>query len=270
MWRHLHFGWITSGTFQTTYLIYLNLPMVDTVCNGLDFIYLDDILVNNASVDQHQDHLRRVFESLALHGLAINVSKCQFGTDSIDYLSHHITSQGAVPLPDKVDAIRKFTRPKSVKGLQQFAGMINFYHRFVPTAAHRASHTRRVGGKTNRTRVVNRYRASLHECQEGSCTCHSACTSAFRCNDSSECRCFRISSWRSSRARSRFVASCGIIQLQASTSRTKVQYIRPQATGCLLGYSALSLLLGRSLVYSLHGPQTVGLCHIQSKWSAVA
>ena len=237
--------------------------MVDTVCNGLEFIYLDDILVSSASVDQHQDHLRRVFERLALHGLAIYVSKCQFGTDSIDYLGHHITSQGAVPLPDKVDAIRKFTRPKSVKGLQHFAGMINFYHRFVPTAAHHASHTRRVSGKTNR--VVIRYRASHHEYQEGSCTCRSACTPAFRCNNSSECRCFRISSWRSYRARSRFVASCGIIQLQASTSRTKVQYIRPQATGCLLGYFALSLLLGRSLVYSLHRPQTVGLCHIQSK-----
>ena len=116
--------------------------LMDTVCNGLDFvfIYLDDILVSSASVDQHKDHMRRVFERLALHGLVINVNKCQFGTDSIDYLDHHITSQGAVPLPDKVDAIRKFTRPTTVKGLQQFAGMINFYHRFVPKAAHIMRH----------------------------------------------------------------------------------------------------------------------------------
>ena len=112
--------------------------LMETVCNGLDFvfIYLDDILVSSASVDKHKDHMRRVFERLALHGLVINVNKCQFGTDSIDYLGHHITSQGAVPLPDKVDAIRKFTRPTTVKGLQQFAGMINFYQRFVPKAAH--------------------------------------------------------------------------------------------------------------------------------------
>ena len=100
------------------------------------FIYLDDILVSSASVDPHKDHLRGVFERFALYGQVINVNKCQFGTDSIDYLGHYITSQGAVPLPDKVDAIRKFTRPTTAKGLQQFAGMINFYHRFIPKAAH--------------------------------------------------------------------------------------------------------------------------------------
>ena len=63
---------------------------------------------------QHKDRMRRVFERLAFHGLVINVGKCQFGTDSIDYLGHHITSQGAVPLPDKLDAIGKFTRPTTV------------------------------------------------------------------------------------------------------------------------------------------------------------
>ncbi|KAI0220875.1 hypothetical protein LSAT2_027663, partial [Lamellibrachia satsuma] len=44
----------------------------------------------------------------------------------IDYLGHHITREGAIPLPAKVDAIRTFERPTTVKGLQQFAGMVNF------------------------------------------------------------------------------------------------------------------------------------------------
>ena len=29
----------------------------------------------------------------------------------------------------------KFTEPVTVKGLQEFIGMVNFYHRFVPSAA---------------------------------------------------------------------------------------------------------------------------------------
>ena len=51
-----------------------------------------------------------------------------------------VIKQGAIPLPAKVDAIQKFERPTTVKGLQQFAGMVNFYHRFVPNAAHSMRH----------------------------------------------------------------------------------------------------------------------------------
>ena len=104
------------------------------------FVYLDDILVGSATADDHVSHLRTVFERLASHGLVINLSKCQFGTPTIDYLGHHITREGAIPLPVKVDAIRTFERPTTVKGLQQFAGMVNFYHRFVPNAARIMRH----------------------------------------------------------------------------------------------------------------------------------
>ena len=34
-----------------------------------------------------------------------------------------------------VEAIRDFARPPTVKGLLEFIGIVNFYHRFVPSAA---------------------------------------------------------------------------------------------------------------------------------------
>ena len=104
--------------------------LMDTVCKGLTFVflYLDDILVGSATADDHVSHIRTLFERLASHGLVINLSKCQFGTPTIDYLGHHITGEGAIPLSAKVDAIRTFERPTTVKGLQQFAGMVNVYH----------------------------------------------------------------------------------------------------------------------------------------------
>ena len=112
--------------------------LMDTVCNGLDFVfvYLDNILVSSTSAEQHMLHLREMFHRLSTHGLVINVSKCQFGATTIDYLSHQITSQGAIPLPAKVEAFRTFGRSTTIKELQQFVGMLNFYHRVVPNAAH--------------------------------------------------------------------------------------------------------------------------------------
>lgn len=39
-------------------------------------------------------------------------------------------------LPSKVDAITQIDQPVTVKGLQEFVGMVNFYRRFIPAAVH--------------------------------------------------------------------------------------------------------------------------------------
>jgi hypothetical protein len=111
--------------------------LMDSVCQDLDFLFdfLDDILIASRTREEHLHHLRLLFERLKKHGLVINLAKCQFGRSEISFLGHLITSHGSKPLPDKVEAIRNFARPETVKGLQQFAGMINFYHRFLPSAA---------------------------------------------------------------------------------------------------------------------------------------
>ena len=65
----------------------------------------------------------------------INVSKCQFGRDSLDFLGHRITPAGIMPLPEKVDEITQLGQPTTVKGLHEFVAMVNFYRRFIPAAA---------------------------------------------------------------------------------------------------------------------------------------
>ena len=111
--------------------------LMDTVCRGLDsaFVYIDDILVASRDRTEHKLHLHQLFDRLREHGLVINVAKCQFGCTTIDFLGHRITQDGAIPLPDKVKAISNFKQPVTVKGLQEFVGMVNFYRRFIPTAA---------------------------------------------------------------------------------------------------------------------------------------
>ena len=110
---------------------------MDTVCQGLDFtfVYMDDILVASNNIETHKEHLCLLFQRLQDFGMVIYVSKCQFGRDSIDFLSHCINSSGSFPLPDKVQAISEFNQPVTIKGLQEFVGMVNFYQRFIPAAA---------------------------------------------------------------------------------------------------------------------------------------
>jgi hypothetical protein len=41
-------------------------------------------------------------------------------------------AEGIRPLPDRVAAIQDHTKPSTVKLLQAFRGVVNFYRRFVP------------------------------------------------------------------------------------------------------------------------------------------
>ena len=111
--------------------------LMDTVCCGLKtvFVYFNDILVSSPNQALRKLHLRQWFERLRDHGLVINVAKCQFGCPSIDFLGHHITQHGATALTDKVEAIAAFKQPATIKDLHRFVGMVNFYRRFIPSAA---------------------------------------------------------------------------------------------------------------------------------------
>ncbi len=111
--------------------------LMDNVCAGLDFafVYLDDILMASRNKEEHKKHLHLFFTRLHEHGLALNLAKCQFGASTLDFLAHQVSSKGVVPLASKVDTIRYFPPPRSVKALQEFVGMVNFYHRFLPSAA---------------------------------------------------------------------------------------------------------------------------------------
>ena len=111
--------------------------LMDTVCHNLKFafVYIDDILVASKDVETHKQHLRLLFQRLLQYRLVINVAKCQFGRETLDFLGHRITQAGTTPLPDKVDAVTCMNQPETVKGLQEFVGMVNFYRRFIPAAA---------------------------------------------------------------------------------------------------------------------------------------
>ena len=58
-------------------------------------------------------------------------SKCVFGVNTTDFLSHRINSEGVRPLPGKVSAIHYYPLSDSLQKLHHFLGIINFYRRFI-------------------------------------------------------------------------------------------------------------------------------------------
>ena len=112
------------------------------------FVYIDDILIASKNEDEHLKHVEQVFSLLAQNGMIINLNKCMFGVEQLIFLGHLVTSEGILPLPDRVSAIRDFPSPTNRSELQRFLGLINFYHRFLPKVSQvLAPLHAQVGGK---------------------------------------------------------------------------------------------------------------------------
>jgi len=61
--------------------------------------------------------------------------KCEFAVWEVQFLVHHVTEKGIWPLPDRVAAVQDHPKPFTVKQLQAFLGVVNFYRHFGPALA---------------------------------------------------------------------------------------------------------------------------------------
>jgi hypothetical protein len=111
---------------------------MDRILAGLDFVfvYLDDVIIGSRSMSEHLQHVRTLFQWLQAAGVVINREKCMFGVPEVDFLGHHVSAAGESPIASRVAAINDHPRPTTVKELQGFLGVINFYRRFIPAATH--------------------------------------------------------------------------------------------------------------------------------------
>jgi len=94
-------------------------------------VYLNDILIYSEDMESHQQHVREVLRHLRLHGLFAKQEKCEFHSDSVEYLGYRLSPEGLTMSPDKIQTISDWPEPQKVKDIQSFLGFANFYHWFI-------------------------------------------------------------------------------------------------------------------------------------------
>ena len=139
--------WLTA--FITRYGLYQYKVMPFGLCNGpsswqrhvndimrefLDqfvTVYLDDVLIYSETLEEHKVHVRKVLKKLRDAGLPVDIDKCEFAVQRVKYLGLIVTTEGIEMDSSKVEAIKSWQSPRSVKDVQAFLGFANFYRRFV-------------------------------------------------------------------------------------------------------------------------------------------
>jgi hypothetical protein len=94
-------------------------------------VCLDDILIYAETEEEHDRIVTDVLKRLAENGLAISQDKCFWSTTRVDFLGYVISKDGIEMAQDKVQCIRDWERPRSLRDVQSCIGFANFYRRFI-------------------------------------------------------------------------------------------------------------------------------------------
>ena len=99
-------------------------------------VVLDDMIITGKTEEEHLKTLETVLARLRMHNLRVNLKKCSFFQDSIQFCGHVIDATGLHESDSKVDAITSAKRPENVAEVQAFCGLVNYYRKFLRNISH--------------------------------------------------------------------------------------------------------------------------------------
>ena len=107
------------------------------ILEGLDGVecQVADILVFGETQEQHDKRLIAVLERLADANVTLNLEKCKFSTDKVEFLGHVIGKDGVQIDPTKVEAVTQMGEPTDIAQLRRFLGMVNQVGKYIPNLA---------------------------------------------------------------------------------------------------------------------------------------
>ena len=127
-YKVLPFGLCNGPASFQRYINSLLMEHLDDFCTA----YVDDILIYSTNRKDHRKHVRWVLGQLRAAGLQADIKKSEFEVTKTRFLGVIVSTDGIATDPEKTAPIQDWEFPPTLKGLQSFLGLCNFYRQFLP------------------------------------------------------------------------------------------------------------------------------------------
>ena len=94
-------------------------------------IYLDDVIVFSDMPEEPLQKMCVVFDCLHEHGLKLKPSKCEVFKLEINYLAHHVSWKGVLPLKKNLESIAQCPPLDTYTKVKSFVGLVGHYRCFI-------------------------------------------------------------------------------------------------------------------------------------------
>lgn len=121
------FGLANAPASFQAYINKALVGLLDVIC----VVYLDDILIYSTDRESHLQATRAVLQRLRDFKLYVNLKKCKFAVEEVEFLGFIVGRAGIRMDASRVSTVSEWPEPKSVKDIQTFLGFTNFYRRFI-------------------------------------------------------------------------------------------------------------------------------------------
>ena len=124
----MFFGLMNSpATFQAM----MNELLRDLTNTEKVAVFIDDVIVGMETEEGHDEWIVEVIKRLEENDLYVKPEKCKWKVREVEFLGVVIGPEGIKMEEEKVKGVLEWPTPKSVKDVQKFLGLANYYCRFI-------------------------------------------------------------------------------------------------------------------------------------------
>jgi len=113
-----------------TFQAYINQTLTEHM-NSICVVYLNDILIYSQLKEEHKHHVCKILEQLQHYKLFVNLKKCAFSTDTVEFLRFIVFTTDVMMNSQRVDTIKNWPTPMTFQNVQIFLRFVNFYRYFI-------------------------------------------------------------------------------------------------------------------------------------------
>jgi len=117
----------SPATFQAM----MNDLLRDLVVEEKVAVFIDDVMVATETEEGHDEIVEEVLRRLEENDLFVKPEKCVWKVREVEFLRVIIRENGVRMEKEKVQGVIEWPVSKSVKDVQKFLGLANYYRRFV-------------------------------------------------------------------------------------------------------------------------------------------